>query len=102
MSGNPILTDWYFQIPNYVLAVLMYMLIGRLILSIFFDANASNVIWRSFRTVTDPVVRITAFITPRITPVPVIVLFGVIWILFLRFVYLTILLGMGYTPNMAA
>lgn len=98
MSGNPILTDWYFQVPNYVLAVLMYMMLGRLVLSFFFAPESTNVIWRSFVRITDPVVRMVAIFTPRIAPPPIVILFGAIWLLVLRFVYLTILLTFGYTP----
>ena len=102
MSGNPLFTDWFFQLPNYLLAVLMYMLLGRLVLSFFFQADSANVIWRSFVRVTDPVVAAVGVITPRITPLPVIVLFGAIWMLVLRFVYLTFLLKMGYAPTVPA
>ena len=38
LSGNPLQTEWFFHVPNYVLAILMYMVLGRFILSFFFAA----------------------------------------------------------------
>jgi len=42
----PILTYWYFHLPNFVLAALMYTLLGRALLSLFLDPDSSNYIWR--------------------------------------------------------
>jgi hypothetical protein len=32
-TSNPLLTYWYFHLPNFILAVLMYTLLGRALLS---------------------------------------------------------------------
>ena len=101
MSGNPIHVEWFFHVPNYLLAILMYMTLGRLILSFFFAADASNVIWRSFVRITDPVVTLIAVVTPRIAPLPVVLVFTAVWLLIARFTYLTVLLQAGYAPTVA-
>ena len=48
---------WYFHLPNFVLAALMYTLLGRAILGVIVGPqNSSNYIWRFFCRITDPVV----------------------------------------------
>ncbi|MBB4305287.1 uncharacterized protein YggT (Ycf19 family) [Rhodobium orientis] len=101
MPADPIAAEWYYHVPNYLLAILMYMTLGRLVLSFFFQADAQNVIWRSFVTVTEPAVRIFAAVTPRAAPLPVVLVFTAIWLLLMRFAYLTLLLQAGYRPTLA-
>ena len=55
LVGN-FLSYWYYYLPDYALAVLMYTVLGRAALSLFLDANSQNYIWRFFCNVTDPVV----------------------------------------------
>ena len=51
---NGFWTYWYFHIPNFVLAAVMYTLLGRLVLGFFVPENWDNYIWRGFKRVTDP------------------------------------------------
>ena len=44
----PILSYWYYHLPNFVLAALMYTLLGRAVLGMFVDADSPNYIWRFF------------------------------------------------------
>ena len=55
---------WYFHLPNFVLAAVMYTVIGRLVLGFFVPENWDNFIWRGFRFVTDPAVRAVRYVTP--------------------------------------
>ena len=49
MNGrNAPLHYWYYYVPDYVLAVLMYTLLGRALLGLMVDANSTNYIWRFF------------------------------------------------------
>ena len=52
----PLCSYWYYHLPNFVLAALMYTLLGRALLALFVDPDSSNYIWRFFCRVTDPVV----------------------------------------------
>ena len=52
----PILTYWYFHLPNFVLAALMYTLLGRALLGLIVEPDSQNYIWRFFCRITDPVV----------------------------------------------
>lgn len=75
---------WLYQIPNLLLAALMYTLIGRLILALFFPEDSDRVIWRVFKQVTDPVVNAVRIVTPTVVPPPVVVAFAVIWLMLAR------------------
>ncbi len=100
MGAGSFFTHWYFQVPNFVLAALMYTLLGRVILALLFDPDASNYIWRFFCRITDPVVAAVAFVTPKAS-VPVIVwLFGVVWLFWLRVALLYGFLIFGVAPRL--
>jgi YggT family protein len=74
----------FYQLPDYVLALLMYTLLGRALLGLVLEPASTNYIWRFFCLITDPVVRIIAFVTPKACPPVVIWLFGVVWMFWLR------------------
>ena len=63
--SNPFFTYWYFHLPNFILAALMYTLLGRAILGLIVDHNSQNYIWRFFCRSTDPIVDAVAFVTPK-------------------------------------
>ena len=58
-------TYWYFHLPNFILAALMYTLLGRVLLGLMVDADSPNYIWRFFCRITDPVVAVVATVTPE-------------------------------------
>lgn len=87
-------THWYFHLPNLVLAALLYTLIGRFLLELFFSKRPDAVILRVFRSVTDPVLKAVRVITPATIPNGVVIVFAVVWLMGLRmFLYLTMLAG---------
>ena len=90
---------WYFHIPNFVLAAVMYTLIGRLVLGFFVPENWDNYLWRFFRLITDPVVRLVRFVTPQILSHNIVVVFGVLWLMAIRLVYLVTLINLGFGPS---
>ncbi len=85
-TPSTFLTYWYFTLPNFLLAAIMYTLIGRVMLSLIFDEDTKNYIWRFFVRVTDPIIAIIALVTPKATAPVVLWLFGVVWMFWLRFV----------------
>ena len=89
---------WYFHIPNFVLAALMYTLLGRMVLGLFVPADWDNYIWRFFRRLTDPFLRLVRFITPEILGHGVVMVFGVLWLMVLRLGWFFILLLLGLAP----
>ena len=87
------LSYWYYYLPDYVLAVLMYTLLGRAALSLFLEADSRNYIWRFFSNVTDPVIAAVAQVTPKAAVPLILWLFSFVWLFWLRLV-----LRVGYTP----
>ncbi|HET7804766.1 MAG TPA: hypothetical protein VFL53_11025 [Pseudolabrys sp.] len=86
---------WYFHLPNFILAALMYTLLGRALLGLMVQPESTNYIWRAFCRLTDPVVAAVALVTPKATALVVIWLFGFVWLFWLRvgLLYLLLLFG---------
>ena len=80
----PFWTYWYFHLPNFALAAVMYTLLGRVLLGLFLDPDSPNYIWRFFCRITDPVIAAFALVTPKATAPVVLWLFGVVWLFWLR------------------
>lgn len=93
-------TYWYFHLPNFILAVLMYTLLGRVLLGLIVDADSPNYIWRFFCRITDPVIYLIAVVTPKVTPPVVIWLFGFVWLFWLRVVFHYTLLVLNLAPRL--
>jgi YggT family protein len=83
-TSYPIFSYWYFHLPNFALAALMYTLLGRVLLSLFFDSSSTNYIWRFFCRLTDPIAGAVSLVTPRAAVPLVVWLFGVVWLFWLR------------------
>ena len=96
----PFLTYWYYHLPNFVLAALMYTLLGRVLLALFLDPDSSNYIWRFFCRSTDPVVAVVALVTPRAIAPVVLWLFGFVWLFWLRVALHYGLLLAGLAPRL--
>jgi hypothetical protein len=64
-GSHPFLTYWYFHLPNFVLAALMYTLLGRALLGLMAAPDSSNYIWRFFCRTTDPFIALIAPLTPQ-------------------------------------
>jgi len=98
---NPILAQWTFQVPNFILAALMYTLLGRVLLGFFVEPNSQNYIWRFFCRLTDPVVSSVALVTPKAAPPVIVWLFGVVWLFWLRVGLLNVFLLTGGLPKVS-
>ena len=97
--SSSIFTHWYFHLPNFVLAALMYTLLGRAALGLFLDPDSPNYIWRFFCRVTDPVVAAVALVTPKAAAPVIVWLFGVVWLFWLRVALLYLFLALGLFPR---
>jgi YggT family protein len=97
--SSSLLTYWYYHLPNFILAALMYTLLGRALLGLIVDPDSSNYIWRFFCRITDPVVAVIALVTPK-AAVPVVVwLLGFVWLFWLRVLLLYAFLLSGAAPR---
>jgi len=99
---NPLLQYWYFHLPNFVLAAVMYSLLGRIILSFFAPPDWKNYIWRAFVRITDPVVRLVRLITPAVLPNLLVLVFAFFWLMALRLALLALLASLNLLPTIAS
>jgi YggT family protein len=98
---NAPLRYWYYYLPDYALAVLMYTLLGRVLLGLMIDANSTNYIWRFFCRITEPVVTLVSAVTPKAAAPVVVWLFGVVWLFWLRVAFLYAFLMLTADPRAA-
>jgi YggT family protein len=98
-GSNTLFTHWYFHLPNFVLAALMYTLLGRAVLGLIVQPDSSNYIWRFFCRITDPFIALVAQVTPKATAPVVVWLFGVVWLFWLRVGLLYLFLMLGAVPR---
>jgi YggT family protein len=90
---------WYYHIPNFLLAALMYTMLARVLLSFMVDSDSPNYIWRFFCRVTDPVIAVFSIVTPRVTAPVVCWLFGFVWLFWLRVGFHYTLLVLNLAPR---
>lgn len=90
---------WAFHGPNMLLAAALYTLLGRYVLSLMFRPDSDLVIWRVFKQVTDPFLLAARALAPRIVPDPLVMIFTVIWLLFLRMAWFLIAALYGFLPQ---
>jgi hypothetical protein len=94
-----LLSYWYFYLPDYVLAVLMYTVLGRAVLSLFLEPASQNYIWRFFCNATDPVIGAVAQVTPKAAAPVILWLFSFVWLFWLRFVLRAVYAAAGLLPG---
>jgi len=98
---NPIFQYWYFHLPNFILAAVMYTLIGRLLLSFFAPPDWKNYIWRAFVTITNPVLRPVRFMTPAVLPDLVVLIFAALWLMLIRVGFFALLANLALLPTIS-
>jgi hypothetical protein len=99
---NPLVQYWYFHLPNFVFAAVMYTLIGRLLLSFMAPPNWQNYIWRAFLRITAPVVGAVRVLTPAALPDVIVVIFAVFWMMILRIAWFILLGSLDLLPSVSA
>jgi uncharacterized protein YggT (Ycf19 family) len=99
---NPILQYWYFHLPNFVLAAVMYTTLGRLLLSFFVAPEWKNYIWRAFLRITEPVVRVVRYITPKGVPDTIILIFTILWLMVARIAFFMAMARLDLLPKLGA
>ena len=93
---------WAYHLPNLLLAMMMWTLLGRFLLNFVFADNAEAVIWRVFRQITDPFIAAVKFVTPAAVPDRLLVLLGFVWCLMLRMLLLLSATIYGFAPAVVA
>lgn len=99
-TANTLLSSWFYLVPNFILAALMYTLFGRVLLGLIVQPDSKNYIWRAFCRISDPFLALIAPLTPQATAPVVLWLFGVVWLFWIRVVLLALFLFLGsQTPS---
>jgi YggT family protein len=96
------LANWPFQVPNLLLAMLMYTLAGRLVLGLVLSPDSNNFIMRFFAQLTDPVVKVVRLVTPGMVPLPVLLAFSLVWLFGLRIALVIVFAAAGALPTAPA
>lgn len=96
------LQHWYFHIPNLVMAALIYSLIGRYLLTLFFGAGSQAVILRVFTAVTDPVLKVIRVITPAVVPNGLVLVLSIVWLMAARMFWYLTCVAAGMRPMLGA
>ncbi len=78
------LAHWYYHVPDVILAALIYLLVARLILSAIWGSDGDTFITRVLDRITNPVLAGVGAITPRLVPLPLVIVFAVVWLAALR------------------
>jgi uncharacterized protein YggT (Ycf19 family) len=97
-----VLAHWYYFVPQYALAVLMWTMAGRFLLGLFAPQDWGNYIWRFFRRLTDPVLALVGRITPSFVIEPLMPLVALWWLLVLRIGFEVAMGGLGLRPSIEA
>ena len=90
---------WLYALPNYVMAALMYSLLARYVLAFFLAPDTGNYIYRFFVRITDPLAAVVRFVTPAAVSAQVVLLFGIVWLLILRFAFFLAMTNAGLAPT---
>ena len=94
-TANTLLSSWLYIVPNFILAALMYTLLGRALLGLIVDPDSKNYIWRFFCRLTDPFLMLIRPLTPLATAPVILWLFGVVWLFWLRVLLLGLFLAIS-------
>src|SRR5262245_3178410 len=78
MSSVRLMKNWYYHLPDLLLAVASYLVVARLLLSVL--PIGQGFIVRTLGVLTAPVVAPVGAITPRLVPPPVLLLAVVAWL----------------------
>lgn len=97
MGGD--ISFFTFTVPNYILAVLTYTMLGRFVLSLLFANRPDAVIYKAFVQITDPVFKAVRFVTPAMVAPPLVLVLSLFWLTAARIVLFLAnrLLGIGPT-----
>jgi uncharacterized protein YggT (Ycf19 family) len=93
--GHSHLANWQLQIPSWILALVTYLLLARLLLALTFGAQGQGRLARAIARLTNPVVRAVGAITPRVVPDALIIACALFWVLTLRVVLVQLTAAMA-------
>lgn len=97
MEQSKLLYDtWSYLLPSLILGGIMYTLLGRFLLSIIFAPDSKATFWRTFKTISDPLIAPARVITPAVIPDRIVPLMAFVWVFMLRIGLFLTFLAAGY------
>ncbi len=100
MSLNPDFSQfWIFHVINYLLALEIYTMFGRVVLAFLARNNPNNAILRGFVFITEPVIRALAFATPRFLIRELVPLYVAFLLFIIRMLFGLVMLSLGMAPS---
>jgi YggT family protein len=90
---------WLFHVVNYVLALEIYTMFGRVVLGFLARNNPNNAIMRAFVVITEPVIRAFAFATPRFLLQELVPLYVAFLLFIIRVIFGLVMLNLGMAPS---
>lgn len=91
---------WYFEVPDLVLAALIYLMLLRAVLGLAIPAGSPSPAWRAFCRFNAPVLSVVACVTPRSVPTTLLALFAAVWLVLLRTGFVIAMSGLGWVPGL--
>lgn len=92
----------FFHLPNYFLSVVIYSMLGRFLLGFLVRPDSRNYIYRWFRLLTDPFVRMVAVITPSNIGLVYLPLVSIFWLMVARLLFFALMYNLGLVPKLAS
>ncbi len=77
--------DFAFQVINYLLATAQWLILGRLVMSLFVR-NQKNAVWQVFLIATEPPYRVSRVLTRGLVPERWVWLVSLAWLMVARIV----------------
>jgi uncharacterized protein YggT (Ycf19 family) len=91
---------WYYYLVYYFIYWLVALLLARFLLSLFVRPDSLNVVWRVLVIVTDPLLRLTAPLTPAALSGIAQPLVATFWLVVLLLAYWVLLHQLGLAPSL--
>ncbi len=97
--GTSILTYWYYHVPNFVLAALMYTLLGRVLLGLLRRCELAELHLALLLPHHRSGRGRRLLVTPKAAAPVIVWLFGVVWLFWLRVGFLILFTMYGIAPK---
>ena len=91
-----------YHLGNYALAVLMYMMLARLLLSFFFAEESRQVIWVATRQLTQPFIAAVRVITPGFVIPKALPFIAIFWLALARLLFWILMADAGLAPSLSS
>ncbi len=98
---SPLSADWLQTLPDLALALFSGLVAIRIVLVLIVPAGIDSRLYRLLRYITDVVVIPVRFVTPRIAPLFVVLVFALVWLFLARFLAVAITADTDLTPSLS-